>query len=808
MLTAWEARGAGETRAVYKHTQPGRPSYYRPRFAGFSRSSPIAPRMTDTLNDLLAAHSARRPPDLPFEPPRHFAASEPAARAELEELLRSGRVTVAFDTLLGQLGELVDTRNPREKSTPEVLRTLVAAHLAGRDPDTYGTWVYYPWSGYLVRVLPEAEFRELRTSRNRNKITAEEQAKLRSLRLGVVGLSVGQATAVTLALEEVGGEYLLADFDRLELSNMNRLRAGVHDIGVHKAVLTAREIFEINPYAKVELFPEGINASNIDTFLAGERKLDILFEECDDLVMKIRLREKAREHRIPVLMETSDRGLIDVERFDLEPNRPILHGLIGDLKADNLRGLSTYEKVPIVMKIIGEKTMSSRFAASLVDIETTLKTWPQLASSVVLGGALNTDTARRLSLGQFWNSGRYFVDLDANVSDVADGTVEDAPSYDVEIAKGELRPPSLFRASGETPSDDELRALVGFATLAPSGGNTQPWRFVFRENGLECHLDRERAGTLLDFEGRASELAIGAALENLCLAARACGYEPEVELLPGESPEAPCFRVGFRSGAELGAEDASLVPALGLRATNRRLGPRVSLGEEDARELLETASAASSELVLLEDAEQLERAASMIARGERLRLLNPRMHREMMGEVRWTAESVDATRDGLDLRTLEFTPTDVAGMRLVSAYPLMEVLGELGAGQGLERPTRKAVAAAAAVGLISVPSAGRVTYFTGGRALERVWLKATTLGLAFQPMTPLLYLFPRLVEGGGVDLDERERAELTELRSEFEALFGPRGSRVDIMLFRLARVGLPTARSLRRRVEDVLEIRR
>ena len=30
-------------------------------------------------------------------------------------------------------------------------------------------------------------------------------------------------------------------------------------------------------------------------------------------------------------MATSDRGLVDVERFDLEPHRPILHGLLGDL---------------------------------------------------------------------------------------------------------------------------------------------------------------------------------------------------------------------------------------------------------------------------------------------------------------------------------------------------------------------------------------------------------------------------------------------------------------------------------------------
>jgi tRNA A37 threonylcarbamoyladenosine dehydratase len=51
-------------------------------------------------------------------------------------------------------------------------------------------------------------------------------------RIGVVGLSVGQSVALTLALERSFGELRLADFDRLDLSNLNRIRAGVHDLNL------------------------------------------------------------------------------------------------------------------------------------------------------------------------------------------------------------------------------------------------------------------------------------------------------------------------------------------------------------------------------------------------------------------------------------------------------------------------------------------------------------------------------------------------------------------------------------------------
>ena len=154
------------------------------------------------------------------------------------------------------------------------------------EPSTYGTWVHYPWSGRLVRVLPSSEFEELRTSRNRNKITREEQTRLGALRVGIAGLSVGQSTAVTLALEGIGGVFRLADFDTLSLSNMNRLRAGVHEIGVNKAVLVAREIYEINPYAVVEVFLRGVRDDSIDAFFSKSAPLNLLFEECDDLKMK------------------------------------------------------------------------------------------------------------------------------------------------------------------------------------------------------------------------------------------------------------------------------------------------------------------------------------------------------------------------------------------------------------------------------------------------------------------------------------------------------------------------------------------
>ncbi|WP_218581895.1 hypothetical protein [Nocardia cyriacigeorgica] len=50
--------------------------------------------------------------------------------------------------------------------------------------------------------------------------------------------------------------------------------------------------------------------------------------------------------------------------------------------------------------------------SAIGEIGRSLSSWPQLASGVMLGGALVADTARRILLGEPIPSGRTYIDLD------------------------------------------------------------------------------------------------------------------------------------------------------------------------------------------------------------------------------------------------------------------------------------------------------------------------------------------------------------------------------------------------------------
>ena len=365
--------------------------------------------------------------------------------------LRGQGDVLECDQLETQLEGLATVRAPKAQldQNPRALAREVASL---RDSTVYAKrrWVYFPWRRQLVHTLGRDEYAELRSNRNLYKLGPREQQHLRTKTVGVVGLSVGRSSAATMALEGVAGRYKLADLDHLELSNLNRLRCSLANLGLNKAVLAARELYELDPYLDIEVFDEGITAGNIDAFLGGDHPLDLLVEECDALPMKVRLRERCKTLQIPVLMETSDRGMVDIERFDLEPNRPLLHGLIQGVAASSLEGLSDKERIPFALRVLGVDDMSVELAASLVEVGETITGWPQLASAVAVGGGLVSDLARKILLGTHNASGRFYVDLDELFQpDRAAISLLDAPS--VPASTPMPRPPSATNAPKTVP---------------------------------------------------------------------------------------------------------------------------------------------------------------------------------------------------------------------------------------------------------------------------------------------------------------------------------------------------------------------
>ncbi len=270
-------------------------------------------------------------------------------------------------------------------------------------------YILYPWRKTAVRLLTKEDFITVRTSRNHYKISPAEQNLLGQKTIGVVGLSVGQSVALTLAMERSVGRLKLADFDTLDLSNLNRLRASVLSLAEPKSHIVAREIAELDPYLEVELFEEGLTKENAKDFFDGDHPLDLVVEECDSLEIKMLVREEAQKRALPVLMDTSDRGMLDIERYDLDPKYPIFHGITEGTSSEGISQMEPTDKLGKILNLAGIETGSTRLKYSITQLGKTVPTWPQLASSVTYGGGFTADISRRVLLGEDVPSGRYYL---------------------------------------------------------------------------------------------------------------------------------------------------------------------------------------------------------------------------------------------------------------------------------------------------------------------------------------------------------------------------------------------------------------
>jgi molybdopterin/thiamine biosynthesis adenylyltransferase len=727
--------------------------------------------------------------------PEFYRIKNPDESVALATLLAEKSNLHVFDTIYSQLKDLVKGLNPKVIFNDVTIEEAITKHLNGTDLEEYGVWVYYPWAEKLVHMLDEKEFIQVRTGRNKHKITQEEQDLLIQKKIGVIGLSVGQSVSLTLAIERGCGELRIADFDLLDLTNLNRIRAGVSNVDLKKTVIVAREIAEIDPFLKVSCFHEGITDENIDAFITENGKLDLLIDECDGIDIKILCRLKARKYQIPVLMEASDRGTIDIERFDLEPSRPILHGYIEHLDVSKVKFLKTNEeKVPYILPIAGVETLSTRMKASMMEIEQTITSWPQLASAVAYGGGITADLARRILLKQLSISGRFFVDIEEIISDPKTEDKQHTISFseqkttfkDIEkfVKKIDLNS-SPDRVS---LNKEELNEIMTTAQRAASAGNNQPWKWYYENKSLYLFHDAERSSSFANQDNIVAYLAFGLALESVSLKAESLGLIAHETIFP-EKTISPLIAVVQFSKASTNFKKDSLADFTGIRHTNRNV-PKNKRSIDSAHLLeikKETELIKGAKFYFTEDENSISTMAQVMGEADKLRLFTPTGHHELFNmELRWTKEQSRESGDGLDLASFELTPLEAIGMRLAKDPDVLNLLKNWKMGSGLERMSKKAGNASSALGLITMSEYDAANFIYGGKAIERAWLTANKNNISVHPMTASILHFNILKFGKALDNDEFLKEKFSHLNSLFYKCFPEtKEKEIPVFLFRL-----------------------
>jgi len=345
---------------------------------------------------------------------------------------------------------------------------------------------------------------------------------------------------------------------------------------------------------------------------------------------------------------------------------------------------------------------------------------------------------------------------------------------------------------------EDVAVLAAAGGAAPSGGNMQAWRLVAAPSQLELYLDEARSESFIDVDRLGSMLGLGSFTENLRLGADALGLAHEVSVLGFESIDAPLVRIAI---GERGASRPSpLYDAIFERGTNRQPGDGTAIDEGVIAKMIEAASSVGEGYAMHAAGGAEDKAAIATALGEAdvVRTFNRQFHEQMLSEMRWTSEEAEATRDGVDVATLELGGA-LTGLKLMRSKLFVALMVTK---NRIRTMTRDALAASSHLCALSMPAdASPEQLISAGQALQRLWLTATVDGVALQPWSVIPF-FALRAERRPESLSDAERATIADIDSRLRALWGVAEGRRPIFVFRLSRAAPPSVRALRRPFAD------
>ena len=341
------------------------------------------------------------------------------AEVQLKQLMKDVPNVAIIDNYAEQYAELILSRHAHlYRANYEVqvasIQEFLDKHYGNKSGWQLGSWVYFAWKNQLIHVLAQKDFEDLRTIRNRDLIAADEQHTLFEFKAVSFGMSVGSAGALSMVLSGISRNIKLVDGAVISGSNLNRILTGVSSVGKSKALVIAQQIYEMNPYSTVHTTDKA-DKDNIAAIFDEPWKVDLAIDEIDDIEMKVRIRYEARKRKIPVIMasELGDTMILDVERFDLEPSRPLFHNAVPGIEKLLDTPIENYrEWTKHATSILDVSNMTIKMQKSLMKIGTTIVTHPQLGSTVIMTGGVLAFAAKSIALGHSLKSGRYVISLE------------------------------------------------------------------------------------------------------------------------------------------------------------------------------------------------------------------------------------------------------------------------------------------------------------------------------------------------------------------------------------------------------------
>ena len=266
----------------------------------------------------------------------------------------------------------------------------------------------------------------------------------------------------------------------------------------------------------------------------------------------------------------------------------------------------------------------------------------------------------------------------------------------------------------------DFNELIEFAILAPSGHNTQPWKFSAQNNVIRIFPDLRRRLTVVDPDDHALYISLGCALENLMITAKHKGLKGIIDYFPSEE-KSECLRVTLSSTGDSGDKD--LFEAIPVRQSNRSLYDQKVIPADHMQKLIDANLFDSVAIKTFDtNAEDIEQIIELVKEGNRIQFRDQQFVEELLSWIRFTKKEAMTNRDGLT--------AEVMGFPYVPRWFGRIILKTMAKPESEASKTEKQIRSSSLLMLFIGNKHDKKHWIDVGRSFERVALTATSMGLA------------------------------------------------------------------------------
>jgi nitroreductase len=317
----------------------------------------------------------------------------------------------------------------------------------------------------------------------------------------------------------------------------------------------------------------------------------------------------------------------------------------------------------------------------------------------------------------------------------------------------------------------DLKELIHYATLAPSGHNTQPWLFSLNDDTIEIRPDYKRRLPVVDPDDHALFISLGCALENLIIAANQFGYSEDIKYdLPKEKSEA--IKVILTKSSE--ANENLLFDALNKRQSTRNKYDRKPLPESDILSLKEVTKQEGVIFKIFITDNEIEPLIKFVKEGNIFQFKNKEFVNELVSWIRFSKSDAEKKRDGIR--------SAVIGAPSIPNW-FGKLIMKFNSGEKEAKKCEDAIRNSSGLVLFISEDNSKQNWINIGRSFERFALKATQLGLKHAHLN-----MP---------------CEELEVRKKLQKYLGLPKEQQPLLLLRIG-YSDPLPKSFRRNVEEVI----